>query len=240
MTDSVKSRRETLSAHLKTSIMTLSLRPGSSLDEAELSEAFGLSRTPLREVFRELAGDGFLELEAGRGARVADMSPMTLRGFFLAAPMIYGAILRLATENATTAQISELKEAQRDFVKTLRRSDPAARALANNRFHQLTGEMSGNVYLLPSFNRLLIDHARIGMTFYSPRDTGTNETLVTASAQHDAIIEAIEMGDGDRAERLAHDHWQLSRDQIEMFVLPDALQMTLNTRPKTNKRQGSR
>ena len=50
-----KSRKSDLYMHLKTSIMTLELRPGADLDEAQLSEKFALSRTPLREVFRELA-----------------------------------------------------------------------------------------------------------------------------------------------------------------------------------------
>ena len=42
--------------------------------------------------------------------------------------------------------------------------------LENNRFHEIMGEMSGNVYLQPSLGRLLIDHARIGHTFFRPRN----------------------------------------------------------------------
>ena len=40
--------------------------------------------------------------------------------------------------------------------------------------------MAGNVYLLPSFNRLLVDHARIGMTFYRPQSAGKSENLSKA------------------------------------------------------------
>lgn len=226
-------RKEDLSDHLKTSILTLQLEPGADLDEAALSEAFGLSRTPLREVFRELAGAGFVELHAGRGARVSELSHTTLRDFFLAAPMIYGAIMRLAAQAASKPQIDALRLAQDRFKAALRTGSASKRALANNRFHEITGEMAGNTYLLPSFRRLLIDHARIGMTFYQPRTNAMSDNLSEASAQHDAIIAAIEARDADAAAALAEAHWMLSRDQIETFVMPNPLDAALGALPKS-------
>jgi DNA-binding GntR family transcriptional regulator len=231
MKDEARSRKSELAEHLKVSILTLRLQPGADLDEAHLSEAFGLSRTPLREVFRQLAGEGYLDQRANRSTRVSEMSHTTLRDFFLAAPMVYGAILRLAARNALPDQIEALKDAQRSFCSALQSGSTEDRALANNRFHDVTGQMSGNVYLLPSFNRLLIDHARIGMTFYRPRNTGLTENLTEASRQHDAIIAAIEAGDEAAAAQLAEDHWNLSRDQIELFVMPDALDVPMGVPP---------
>ncbi|MCB1480703.1 MAG: GntR family transcriptional regulator [Rhodobiaceae bacterium] len=222
---------------LKTSILTLCLQPGADLDEASLSERYGLSRTPLREVLRELAGEGYVELRENRGARVSDMSFTTLREFFLAAPMIYGAILQLAAINRTPVQIADLKSAQRDFVVALQKGSVSQRTLANNRFHEITGEMAGNVYLLPSFKRLLIDHARIGMTFYKPSNNAMAEKLSEASEQHDAIIAAIEAGDEKRAAQLAEMHWNLSRGQIEMFVTPAGIEGQLGFAGENNDKK---
>ncbi|WP_372573408.1 GntR family transcriptional regulator [Ruegeria jejuensis] len=227
MKDSVGDRKAGLAAHLKRSVLTLALEPGADLDEAQLCEAFDVSRTPLREVFRELAGEGYLSLRLNRGARVSDLSHTTLRDFFLAAPMIYGAVMRLAALNATAQQIEALKLAQFDFRDALRTGSGAHRALANNRFHQITGEMAGNIYLLPSFNRLLIDHARIAMTFYQPQTQQMAQNLTEACQQHDAIIAAIEARDEGAAAQLAEDHWNLSRNQIELFVMPAALDMPM-------------
>nr|WP_321250874.1 GntR family transcriptional regulator [uncultured Ruegeria sp.] len=231
MKEDGKSRKADLREHLKVSILTLRLCPGADLDEAHLSDAFGLSRTPLREVFRQLAGEGYLDLRTNRSARVSEMSYTTLRDFFLAAPMVYGAILRLAALNATPRQIDDLKVAQQKFKEALRTGSPEDRALANNRFHEVTGEMSANVYLLPSFNRLLIDHARIGMTFYRPQSVEMTENLSEASRQHDAIIAAIEARDEAAASQLATDHWNLSRDQIALFVMPEALNVPMGAPP---------
>jgi len=232
LADAISKRKEALYEHLKMSILTLALQPGSDLDEAAYLDRFALSRTPLREVFRQLAGEGYLDVRKNRGVRVSEMSHTSLREFFLAAPMIYGAILRLAATNATPDQIDRLKAAQTKFSAVLRSGRAADRALANNGFHEITGEMADNTYLLPSFSRLLIDHARIGMTFYQPQTNKMTQNLATANAQHDAIIAAIEARDSDETARLAEEHWRLSRDQIAQFVMPTALEIPLAEFPE--------
>ncbi len=231
MSATAKERKELLLEALRRDVLTMTLQPGADLDEVSLSDDYGLSRTPLRDAFRELAGEGYLTLHQNRGARVADMGHRTLRDFFLAAPMIYSSITQLAAENATLAQLDELKDAQQAFKSTLRTGNPSDRTLSNNRFHAITGEMAGNVYLLPSLNRLLIDHARISMTFYQPRNSRMAENVSLASEQHDGIIRAIENGDSAKAAQLALDHWELSRGQIELFVMPTALEAPLGAAP---------
>ena len=220
-------KKKRLGDALKRAILTLELEPGADLDEAQLCEAHDMSRTPLREVLRQLAGEGYIELRENRGARVSDMTHVSLRDFFIAAPMIYGAVLRLAAQAAHPRQIDDLKAAQREFRAALQTGSAEDRAMANNRFHEITGEMAGNTYLLPSFNRLLIDHARISMTFYHPTDPGMAENVATAADQHDQIIAAIEGRDAAAAAALAIDHWNLSRDQIELFVMPAGLDIPL-------------
>lgn len=233
MADDARSPKTVFAEETREAILTLDLPPGTDLDETTLGSRYGLSRTPLREVIRQLAGEGYLTLQPNRGARVADMSSVTLRDFFLAAPMVYAAILRLAAQNATPRQIDRLKDAQSAFVHALNQGTVRERTLANNRFHAITGDMAANRYLQPSFNRLLIDHARIGMTFYRPRRGRTDqaERMDRAREQHDAIIAAIEAGDDAEAARLAADHWALSRDQIESFVLPTGLSGSLGDTP---------
>ncbi|MCT4557192.1 MAG: GntR family transcriptional regulator [Pelagimonas sp.] len=232
MKDDSRQRKLRAATHLKRAVLTLDLRPGEDVDEAAVSEAFGLSRTPLRELIRELAGEGYLELRAGRGARASSMSHTVLRDFFLAAPMVYGAILRLAARNATAEQISDLTAAQDRFKTALASGSMAERALANTRFHEITGEMANNTFLLPSFQRLLIDHARISMTFYQPQDAQAAERVSEASDQHDQIIAAIKARDETRAAALAEAHWTLSRDQIEYFVMPSALEVPMGDAPQ--------
>lgn len=68
----------------------------------------------------------------------------------------------------------------------------------NQCFHALMGKMADNPYLKPSYDRLLIDHARISQTFYRPRDSVMQQRVSTAVEHHDEMINAIEVGDSQR------------------------------------------
>lgn len=233
MTDKAKQRKALCYEALKRDILTLTLRPGADLDEVRLTAQYSLSRTPLREVLRQLAGEGYCELRENRGARVAEMHHSTLHEFFIAAPMIYGAVLSLAASNAQLEQIERLISAQANFKQALASGSNVERALANNRFHEITGDMAHNKFLLPSFRRLLIDHARISMTFYSDQPAGRALDGASPQAQadhhHDHIIHAIQARDSAAAAAIATEHWNLSRDQIARFVMPPSLDLPLGT-----------
>ena len=154
-------KKDELYNDLKRQILTMELEPGSSLDETKLSEVYKLSRTPLRDIFRRLAGEGYLEIVNNRGASVSSMNHKTLRNFFLTAPMLYAAIGRLAAENATKKQIRAMRKAQDEFRAASDQHDAEGMIYWNDCFHALMGEMADNPYLKPSYERLLIDHARI-------------------------------------------------------------------------------
>lgn len=208
---------------LKRQILTMELDPDTDLDEVRLSERSGLSRTPVRDILRRLAGEGYIEIRENRGARVIAMNHATLRNFFLAAPMIYAAIARLATQNFSTQQLEELKATQERFRAASEELDALAMVVENNRFHEIFGEMSGNVYLQASLGRLLIDHARIGHTFFRPRTEDMRSRLRLAVAHHDSFIEALSRHDEDAVVELVFEHWELSRDNMEMFIAPPGL-----------------
>ena len=185
----MKGGKDSLYEDLKRQILTMELDPDTDLDEASLCERYGLSRTPVRETFRRLAGEGYVEIRENRGTRVSPMSHATLRQFFLVAPMVYAAIGRLAVQNFKPKQLVELKDTQERFRAATDAQDALAMVLENNRFHEIMGEMSGNAYLQPSLGRLLIDHARIGHTFFRPRDAemhrrlGWRSSTMTASSR---------------------------------------------------------
>ncbi|MCJ9690789.1 GntR family transcriptional regulator [Rhizobium sp. PRIMUS64] len=218
-----KTPKSNLYEDLKRQILTMELDPDADLDEASLSERYGLSRTPVRDIFRRLAGEGYIDIRENRGARVIPMNHSTLRNFFLVAPMIYAAIGRLAVQNFKPTQLSDLKQTQERFRAASENMDALAMVLANNRFHEIFGEMSGNVYLQPSLGRLLIDHARIGHTFFRPRNEDMKRRLQVAVGHHDGFIDALGAHDENAVVDLVFEHWELSRENMEMFIAPQGL-----------------
>ena len=208
---------------LKRRVLQLEIAPGTPLDEMALSVTYGLSRTPLREVLQRLSGEGYVFIAANRGASVSSMDMNIMRSFFQTAPLIYSAVSRLAAENAVSHQIIALKKIQSRFRKAVRQDATTDMSMLNHSFHEVIGTMAGNPYLLPSLNRLLIDHTRMSHRFYRPRQEAGKQRVQLACDQHEAMIAAIEAGDAERSAELALQHWELSRSEIEKYVQPDPL-----------------
>ncbi len=204
-------------------ILSMDLAPGLVLDEASLVEAYGMSRTPMREVLQRLAGKGYISLEDNRGAKVASMDVGAMRTFFQTAPMIYANTAALAAENRTAEQLRDLKDTQARLVQAIAARDTAQSTICNYQFHRLIGKMARNIYLFAALERLLIDHTRLSQTFYHPHSSDETLLVEKASHQHDAMINAIEDQEPAMATDLTLQHWDLSHDQIERFVRPDPL-----------------
>ncbi|MCW1749217.1 GntR family transcriptional regulator [Rhizobium acaciae] len=218
-------RKTNLSLTLRRRILTMELPPGAVLDEVALSEEFGLSRPPVRELMRQMAGEGYIELEANRAARVSSMSYQSLRDFFLLAPMIYITANKLAAENGTRGQLDVLKQIQQSFRNAVDNCDVEGRVFYNDQFHRQIGEMAHNIYLVPSLRRLQIDHARIGKVFYKhPNTPRMQEELELATQQHDEMIDAIGKRNPDAAGELARLHLELSRRNMAMYAAPEGLE----------------
>lgn len=206
---------------LERRILATELKPGETLDEVSLCDEYGISRTPLREVFHRLAGQGLLSLAPNRGAKVASMDLPILRVFFKTAPSVYVAIARLAAQHRSSAQLVELRAAQAAFRAAIKAGDVDGSALANHQFHHIIGQMAANPYLVAALGRLLVDHTRLSQTFYSPESKGERDLVVTAVEQHEAMIDAIENKDPEGVVLATRAHWDLSSDAIERFVRPD-------------------
>ena len=217
-------RKVTLGETLRRRILTMELQPGAVLDEVLLGEEFGLSRPPVRELMRQMAAEGYIDLEANRAARVASMSFDSLRNFFLAAPLIYVATTRLAASHATEADVQELRHIQAQFRAAVASGDVDSRVFFNDQFHQTVGRAARNPYLMPSLCRLQIDHARLAKTFYQPHTSDMQAELEEAVLQHDQIIEAIARHDAERAGDIVRQHLELSRRNMAMYVTPEGVQ----------------
>ena len=216
----MKNSKSSLYNDLKRQILTMELDPDVALSEVAISERYGLSRTPVREIFQRLAGDGYVDIRENRGTRVVPMNHSTLRSFFLVAPMIFAAIARLAVQNFKQPQLVDLKETQQRFRDAAQLHDVQLMVEQKNRFHAIMGEMAGNQYLELSLNRLLIDLARIGHSIFRPADLDAERWFQHSADQHDFFIAAIEGRDEGAVVELVFQNLELSRQNMEKFTPP--------------------
>ena len=221
-------RKVVLGDALRRRILSMELAPGAVVDEIALGNEFGLSRPPVRELLRQIAAEGYIELEANRAPRVAAMNHDSLRSFFLAAPLIYIATTQLAALNATAAEVEVLRGIQRKFRKAIEEKDVENRVIHNDEFHLEIGRMAHNDYLMPSLRRLLIDHARLGKIFYRhPTTDDMQHDLELACEQHEQMIDAIVQRDPETAADVVRAHFELSRRRMAEYAAPTGVEVAL-------------
>lgn len=227
--DAPLDRKGVLADALRRRILSMELAPGAVVDELALCDEFGLSRPPVRELLRQIAAEGYIELETNRAPRVAAMNHDSLHSFFLAAPLIYVATTQLAATYATAREIEALKAIQEQFRQAIVDRDVENRVIYNDAFHLEIGKMAHNDYLMPSLRRVLIDHTRLGTIFYRhPTTADMQADLELACLQHDQMIEAIERRDPETAGRLVREHMELSRRRMAEYAAPQGMDVALN------------
>jgi DNA-binding GntR family transcriptional regulator len=178
-----------------------SLPRGARVHQEDLAEELGVSRTPVREALRRLAAEGLVEMRTNRGARVADVDQTGMRSSYEARTVIEPGAARLAAGRRADEPLARMRAAvaaQRRSLRNVQRSFEA-----NREFHLALAEASGNEFLVQFAERLWV--ARIGETIYE-RQVETQERMLLDVREHEQIIEAIEAGDGRRAESLVRRH----------------------------------
>ncbi|MBV2359219.1 GntR family transcriptional regulator [Thalassococcus sp. CAU 1522] len=221
-----KSPKDICHTDLRARILSCELAPGTDLDETRIAAEYALSRTPLREVFQRLAGDGFVRLEQNRGARVAPLSIDALRAVLRTAPMIHATLARLAAEARRPYQLDAAREIQAEYLAALAGESAEAvgqAVLLDHRLHLSIGEMADNPYLSTALTRLLIDETRLLLPLHRAASKKDRKALKKAAQQHDDLIRAIEQQDAALAVDTALAHCAIGRTAMERHYQPEAL-----------------
>jgi DNA-binding GntR family transcriptional regulator len=196
----VQSVADQVYAVLRERIASGEIARGSRLHQEDLAREFGVSRTPVREALRRLAAEGLVDLFANRGARVATATAEQLRSSYETRLVVEPGAARIAADLG----LDEPMELMRTAIAEEKRAgrSPAKLFKANRAFHLALVKATGNPQLVQFMEHVWI--GRIGATLYEDRlDTAG---LIADNDAHRSIADAIEIGDGDRAEELTRGH----------------------------------
>ena len=214
-----KMTKETLYEDLRRRIITLDLAPGTDLDEAELSAAYGMSRTPVRETLIRLQSGGLVVQRRNRGASVAPLDMGTLQSWFEAGRMVHRAVVRLACARRRREDLAAIEEAMHEFEAAMKAEDMLRMIYANERFHDRIGQAARNPYLYVSYQRILADHERIsGLCYGYEIDTRAEADKSLTLRQHRELYDAIGARDADTAERVIGQHLDLCKDGLRNIL----------------------
>lgn len=194
-------RSEELREAIEERIATGVYAPGSRLDESELAEDFGVSRTPVREALIQLASGGLIEMRPRRGAVVTQIDPQRLVEMFEVMAELEAMCGRLAARRISPEEETALKEAHAAGEAALSAGDPDQYYYLNETFHRTICEASHNGFLAEQAAAL-----RRRLRPYRRLQLRVRDRMRNSFAEHTEIVAAILEGDGDRAADLLRQH----------------------------------
>ena len=208
-------KADDIAVFIEEAIVSGELEPGSVLRQEQLSEQFGVSRTPVREALRRLAALGLVSFVPNRGVRVRTLSHAELEQAFLVRAELEALVTEIAAPKLTPEALAELQACEQRFArltKELRSREPGGdrRSLmanwmrANHAFHDVLYRAADVPYIesVAKASRRTFS----GPAVWAPVDEELDRLYARNQAEHAAIRQALVAGSVAGARQLAHEH----------------------------------
>ncbi len=205
--------------HLREDILSGKYKEGDELKEVAIGEELGVSRTPVREAFRQLELEGLIQIIPNKGAYVTGITEKDVKDIYMIRSLLEGLCARWACEHITDAQMEEMEEniylskfhAQKGHLEQLAELD--------NRFHEILYEACNSKMLehqLRDFHEYVL---RVRKKTLSNVNRGPK-----SNEEHELLMEAIKAKDADKAEKLANMHMINAYENMVKSGLQEAYQ----------------
>ncbi|MGN0247760.1 MAG: GntR family transcriptional regulator [Lachnospiraceae bacterium] len=179
------------------------------LREAAIGEELGVSRTPVREAFRQLELEGLIHIVPNKGAYVTGITSKDVRDIYMIRAQLEGLCAKWATEHISDAQMQEMEENVYLAEFHAAKGHTEQIASLDNRFHEIMYEACASKMLehsLKDFHQYVY-RIRKQTLAQGARSSASND-------EHRKIMEAIKEKDGERACELAKIHMLNAYDNI--------------------------
>jgi DNA-binding GntR family transcriptional regulator len=194
-------------------ITTGHLKPGSALDEQQIADRFGASRTPVREALRQLAVTGLVELRPRRGVIVAPMTAERVLDMFETMAEVEAMCVRLATFRITPMERSRLFNMHEASGALVRDGDVNLYDTFNLEFH-------GAIYYA-THNEFMAEQAlaiRSRLMAFRRMQLRLSDRLTRSHAEHGEVIGAMASGDGEEAARRMRAHMLNASGPLATYI----------------------
>ncbi len=220
---------------IEEAIVSGELAPGVVLRQEQLSEQFGVSRTPIREGVRKLAALGLVDFEPNRGVRVRGLSREGIYEAFLVRAELESLATKIAAGKISSDELVELAVAERRFARLteeLRSHEPGADrrrlttqwVFANHAFHDIVYRVAD----APMVERMAKSARRTfsGPGLWAPGDSSIDDLYAANVEQHRAIRQALAARSANGAKAIAREH------VLHSFTLLDTILSHVGAQPR--------
>jgi DNA-binding GntR family transcriptional regulator len=197
---------ETIAAELRKELLTGGLSPGAELSQVTLAERFGVSRIPIRDALRILAGEGLVKIEPNRGAKAITLTPPEVREIYDLRVLLECDCLRRAAENMTPAALTELERIRRKSDLDASTPDWAGGDWA---FHEAIYRLAGR----PRELAMIATLRRTCQLFISSYSTMTTKRPRWLN-DHRSMLQHLEAGETGRATAVLQRHLEVAAQHL--------------------------
>lgn len=187
---------------LREQIVRGTLKPGAKLNEVDLCDTMGISRTPLREAIKILEAESLIDIKPHRGATVAEISQTTIEEIFQLLAPLESLGMELAMARMEAAEYDLMQSMHDDMIQCYRNNDREGCFQNDVAFHNKIVDLADNE-VLRATHVGLTNRSQRGR-FLAPRFS--QEKLDQAMAAHMDLIVAIMDRDVPAAKAIMHDH----------------------------------
>ena len=208
-----RSLHEQVTDRIRDMIIEGTLPPGERINEADLVDRLGVSRTPLREALRTLAAENLIETRPSRGSVVRKLTPDDVLAMLVVLAELEGLAGRLVCANASDETIAEILGLHDQMMAHYAARDRLAYYKVNQAIHSAISAASGNSVLAETQGSIQARLKRI--RFIGNRSPGN---WAKAVAEHEDMASALRARDGDALAEVLKAHLAATWDRVRPVV----------------------
>ena len=204
----VRSAREAAYETIRSRIITMELKPGDELNDHELAQELGISRTPMRDALGRLEQEGLITILPKKGLMVSGITEDDVHSMFEMRLLVEPYALRTYGADIPHGELEH-------FVQMMHDPDTIDDfCKADDDFHELLMSTLPNKYLRSAYDRITGLNTRFRIMTGKVSMINQDQTC----EEHLEILDAALAGDWDRAADSLQHHLELARDKAEGVI----------------------
>lgn len=202
-----KSAKEIAYEQIKQWIIEGTLLPGEKINDQELAEALGVSRTPIRESLQLLEAEGFVKMFPGKATQVTEVDRNSIEDLLPPLASLQALSAELAIENLTNDKIALLQSKNESFAKAVKTKNYFSALKIDEEFHRIIVETANNPYITKMVSSL---QSHVRRLFFHNSIVLTEDSI----DEHQKIIDAMKKHDRDLAAKHMRANWLRAIDEF--------------------------
>jgi len=197
--------RERIVDFIKDSVVSGRLKPGERVPEQEIAENLGISRTPIREAFRQLESEGFITVIPRKGAVVSPITDKDVSEFYAIKSLLEGYAARTACPKLSAKDIKRLESLNAQMARCAEKNDVKGFFKLDNQFHDIFLKACGNEKLCSMVYQLVQQFERFRVTALSVPgrmndSVGQHRDIIEAFRESNvALVESLVMANAEKS-----------------------------------------